>query len=135
MRTNLAAFGMPFVIAFALGAPAHAQSGKNPPGVNPTHYQCYSVEVSNESTVRSLRDQFGASDGVKVGTAVFLCAPTSKNGAAVRDRTTHYLCYKDDVKAPGKRARIINQLTKADGVPVTVGRGELLCVPSLKRLL
>ena len=124
-------------VVFDLGLPAYAQSGKNPPGVNPTHYQCYTVEAANEAlTLKTLHDQFGVSDGVKIGKLVFLCAPTAKNGAAPRDRVTHYLCYEDEgVKPADKKAQVINQFTKATGIELLVEAPKMLCVPSLKKLL
>ncbi len=67
MGTNLTLFGTAAVIVFALVGPAHAQNGKNPRGVNPVHYQCYTVEApTNEATLKTLRDQFGTSEGVKL---------------------------------------------------------------------
>jgi hypothetical protein len=54
---------------------AHAQ-GKNPSGVNPTHYQCYEV-ASNQSFQPSevkLRDQFGGSQ-VQLLKPNYICAP------------------------------------------------------------
>ena len=79
----------------------HAQDGKNPPRVNPTHYQCYTVEApATPETLRALRDQFGISEGVKLSKPVMLCAPTGKNGTAPKDRITHYLCYQDEGVKP-----------------------------------
>lgn len=124
-------------ILFSLGAPAFAQDGRNPRGVNPTHYQCYTVAASNESaTLKILRDQFGVSEQVKLGTAVMLCAPAGKNGVATKDTVTHYLCYEDErMKPVNKKAVVINQFTKPEGLPLTIGTPRMLCVPSLKRLL
>ena len=124
-------------IQTTLGLPAHAQNGKNPPSVNPTHYQCYTVEApANAATLKTLRDQFGAAEGVKLGKPLYLCAPTAKNGAAPKDRTTHYLCYEDEgVKPPNRKARIINQLTKDTGITLGVEKPVMLCVPSVKKLL
>jgi hypothetical protein len=127
---------MGFVVAISLALPAHAQDGRNPPGVNPTHYQCYSVEApASEITLKALRDQFGASEAVKLGRPVMLCAPTQKNNLAPRDRTTHYLCYEEaGAKPADRKVRIINQLTKQTGIALAVQAPRLLCVPSLKRL-
>jgi hypothetical protein len=124
-------------VVFGLILPAYAQSGKNPPGVNPTHYQCYAVEAANEAlTLKTLHDQFGVSDGVKIGKLVFLCAPTAKNGVAPKDRVTHYLCYEDEgVKPANRRAQVINQFTKATGIELLVQAPKMLCVPSRKKLL
>lgn len=116
--------------------PAFAQDGRNPRGVNPTHYQCYTVETSNEpATLKVLRDQFGVSEQVKLGKAVMLCAPTGKNGVAPKDTITHYLCYEDlGVKPVNRKAVVINQLTKPAGLPLAIRAARMLCVPSLKRL-
>jgi hypothetical protein len=126
-------------IVFAAGlslvgtaAPALAQ--KNPPGVNPTHYQCYRVtekEPAFKPRDVKLRDQFGGS-AAKVLKPIMLCAPTDKNDLRARDRVTHYLCYEDEgPKAPEKVAEIVNQFGKEI---VVVGGPTLLCVPSRKIL-
>ena len=137
MRTKFTPFGIAIVVAFGLGSPVQAQNGKNPPNVNPTHYQCYSVEgPASTATLKSLRDQFGLSTGVKLTKLLYLCAPTEKNGVAAKDKITHYLCYEDDVKTvPNKKARIVNQLTKDTGVDLAVLKPVMLCVPSVKKLL
>ena len=123
--------------AICVTFPAVAQSGRNPPGVNPTHYQCYEISADTAPvSVKSLRDQFGVSGDVKIGRALFLCAPTAKNGAAPRDRVTHYLCYEDEgVKPAGRKAQVVNQFTKENGVVVGVEAPKMLCVPSRKKLL
>ncbi len=104
--------------------------------VNPTHYQCYSVEApTSETTLKLLRDQFGVSEQVKLGRAVMLCAPTIKNNLLPWDRITHYLCYEDRNAEPANRkARVIDQLTKETGIELAVQAPTVLCVPSLKRL-
>src|SRR5689334_19870354 len=83
----LAKLALTTVAAVAFGAAAHAQNGRNPPNVNPTHYQCYNVEAPSDSTaLRSLRDQFGIAENVKIAGPVMLCAPAGKNGVGPRDR-------------------------------------------------
>jgi hypothetical protein len=59
MSTRTIAVAMAFV-ATIFTVPAHAQ-GQNPPGVNPTHYQCYEVtSVQSFQPIEvTLRDQFG----------------------------------------------------------------------------
>ena len=70
-------------IAFA--SPAQAQ-GKDPPGVNPTHFVCYRVSQATKlkPAAVKLKDQFGAF-GSKIGNPLFLCAPVSKNGEEVKE--------------------------------------------------
>ena len=120
-------------ILLCLATPAHAQ-GQNPPGVNPTHYQCYKVEgPSKPLTLKLIRDQFGGAEGVKVGRPLYLCAPAVKNTLGPRDKTTHYLCYEDEgVKTPNRKVRITNQLGTME---LAVETPAMLCVPSLKKLL
>jgi len=117
-----------------IGTAAPSLAQQNPPGVNPTHYQCYRVaekEPAFKPRDVELRDQFGSSRA-KVLKPVFLCAPTDKNKLAARDRITHYLCYEDEgPKAPEKVAEITNQFGKE---VVVVGGATLLCVPSRKVL-
>lgn len=135
MLTKMVPIGI--AVVFGLSSPLYAQIGTNPPRVNPTHYQCYTVEAPSEAmTVKTLRDQFGVSEGVKIGKLVFLCAPTAKNGVLPKDRVTHYLCYEDEgVKPAQRKARVINQFTKQTGIDLSVETPKLLCVPSLKKLL
>jgi hypothetical protein len=132
MKTTITPLAIIIAGAFGLAAPAHAQ-GADPRGVNPTHYQCYKVEApTKQITLKVLRDQFGTATPVKVGTPLFLCAPTDKNGVAAKDRTTHYLCYEDEgVKPANKKAQITNQFGT---IPVSILAPVMLCVPSLKKI-
>lgn len=123
--------GVVFVVSF-VARTASAQ-GKNPPGVNPEHFQCYSVIGHTVPTQRvALRDQFGVSD-VTTARAMFLCAPVSKNNEAPKDTVTHLVCYQvSQHKAAAPRVTVQNQF----GTQVlTVGVPQLLCVPSLKTVL
>ena len=133
MKTFLASFGCAAFLMLGLHSPASAQ-GQNPPGVDPTHYQCYKVEgTARPVTLRTLKDQFGAAERVAVGAPMFLCAPTAKNGAEPRDERTHYLCYQDKgVRTPNKGALLTNQFGE---LRVRVTTPAMLCVPSLKRLI
>lgn len=136
MRTVIRPIGIAVAIVGGLGVAAHAQDGKNPPGVNPTHYQCYRVEAPTEPiVVKLLQDQFGIAEEVKIGTPLHLCAPTAKNRVAARDRVTHYLCYQDEVKPANKKVNIINQFTKKTGIDLAVLGPAFLCVPSRKKVL
>ena len=119
-------------VATAMSATAQAQ--KNPPGVNPTHYQCYRV-TEKEPPFRprevKLHDQFGSSVA-KVLKPLFLCAPTDKNDLKARDTKTHYVCYEDEgPKTPERTALITNQFGKE---VLVVGGAFVLCVPSTKVL-
>jgi hypothetical protein len=112
---------------------AHAQ-GKDPAGVNPAHYQCYRVsEAAPFKPVGvKLKDQFNASDA-KILKPVMLCAPTSKNGAAVKDPKTHLVCYEEEGgKAADKLVSVTNQFGTEK---LTVGGPTMLCVPSLKTVI
>ena len=136
MKTFIGPAGIAVAIACSLTAAAHAQDGQNPRGVNPTHYQCYKVEAPSDAiTLRTLRDQFGAVEGIKLGAPMYLCAPTAKNGVVPRDRVTHYLCYQDEFRPPNKKVNIVNQLTKKDGINIAVATPAFLCVPSRKKVL
>jgi hypothetical protein len=128
MRTTIILLGTAIATAFGPAAPAQAQS------LNPTHYQCYRLAVAQSKAVTvKLQDQFGVSPKVLVGNAMFLCAPTSKNGSKVSDPNTHYLCYQDEgVKAPEKKVRVTNQFGTLD---MTVEGPTWLCLPSSKKLL
>ena len=112
-----------------------AQAQKNPPGVNPTHYQCYRVKPLDpqfKPRKVKLRDQFGAS-AAEVIRPVMICAPTTKNNLKPRDTRTHYVCYEDKgPKTPERKVAIANQFGKEIMVVV---EPTLLCVPSLKKVL
>src|SRR5262249_17053402 len=79
MRTVISGLSVFLIIALGVDTPSHAQN-KNPPGVNPTHYQCYRVSEVEPFKPREvkLRDQFGTST-TKVSKTSFLCAPIDKN--------------------------------------------------------
>ena len=129
---SIAVLGVTAVV-FGAGAPAYGQ-GKNPPGVNPTHYQCYRVDKAKpmKAITVTLKDQFGAAK-VQVIQPVYLCSPTAKNEQAPKDPDTHFLCYEDKgVKAPNKKVHLINQFGEQD---LVVGVPFLLCVPTIKKLL
>lgn len=127
--------GRMIVIVLGLGmvAPASAQD-KNPPGVNPQHYQCYSVTEPKPSRPHEvvLRDQFGESE-TTTAKPVLLCNPVSKNKEEVRDKETHLVCYEiRPHKSVEKRVEVQNQF----GMELlSVGTPRILCVPSLKRIL
>jgi hypothetical protein len=124
--------GIAITIAVALSTPVHSKG--NPPGVNPTHYQCYKLEVAaTHPMVVKLQDQFGISPQVKVEQALYLCAPTMKNNMPITDKKTHYLCYQDEgVKTPNRKVRITNQFGVINAAVLTA---TWLCVPSLKQVL
>jgi hypothetical protein len=112
---------------------AQAQ-GKNPPGVNPAHYLCYRVSQAaplKPPAAVKLSDQFGAS-GSKIGSALFLCTPVSKNGEEVKDKTTHLVCYSVAAKNANKKVKIATQL----GTQILkVGGSVTLCLPATKEVI
>lgn len=118
-----------FGIAF--GSTAQAQ-GKDPPGVNPTHFQCY--RVSQQKPIRAeakVVDQFGGAS-YKLGKALFLCAPASKNGEPVKDKETHLTCYSIPAKNAAKKVVVRHQFGEQ---LLKVGGSVTLCLPSLKKVL
>jgi hypothetical protein len=118
-------------IGMALTSAAQAQ-GKDPPGVDPAHFLCY--RVSQAAPVKpvdvKLADQFGGF-GTKIGNALFLCTPVSKDGAEVKDKVTHLTCYSVSAKNAGKKVKVTNQFGSQ---VLTVGGSVVLCVPSLKEV-
>ena len=131
--TTIGILGVTFMMACGVTAPAHAQN-PNPPGVNPTHYQCYRVVEQEpfQSRETKLSDQFGTST-VKTVKPVFLCAPVAKNGVRPKDRQTHLVCYEDEGgKAADKKVTVSNQFGKET---LNVRDPGLLCVPSRKQVL
>jgi hypothetical protein len=99
-------------LGIAVTSAAQAQGGKNPPGVNPTHFLCYRVSQSaplKPPASVKLADQFGGL-GTKIGNALFLCTPVSKNGEELKDKTTHLTCYSVAAKNAGKTVKVTHQL-------------------------
>ncbi len=119
-----------FGIAFSSAAQAQ---GKNPEGVNPTHFLCYRVSQSTalKPAAVKLSDQFGAL-GTKIGNPLFLCTPVTKNGEETKDQKTHLTCYQVSAKNAGKKVKVTNQLGSQ---VLAVGGSVVLCVPSIKEVL
>jgi hypothetical protein len=133
MRKTIAALGALY-LSVAFGAAAHAQAANpNPVGVDPEHYQCYPVTKPSAFEPRSvsLKDQFGLKT-VQVIAPRLLCAPVSKNGGLLADTRSHLVCYSIQGQAAGKRVEVTNQFGK---LQFDVGTANLLCLPSLKRVL
>jgi hypothetical protein len=124
------------IVAICLGmvaltaAPVQA---KDPEGVNPTHFLCYRVVQTSalKPTSVKLQDQFGAS-GSKLGKAVMLCTPVSKNGEPVKDKRTHLTCYTITPKKVGKKVLVVHQFGKQT---LSVASSYMLCLPSLKEVM
>ena len=119
-------------ISFALGMGVACAQGPNPPGVDPTHYQCY--RVSQQKPLRGapkLKDQFLGWQ-TKIGAALFLCNPVEKNGEPPKDKETHLVCYQIPAKNAGKRVVVRNQFGEHT---LSVGGTVVLCVPSIKKVL
>ena len=118
--------GVALLVAGSL--PASAQT------LNPTHYQCYPIKTETPFQPREVRvvDQFGRAT-VKVVAPESLCAPTSKNGEPVTDKTTHWVCYiLEGGKLAGKQVALKNQFGKFKAFVDTATR---LCVPTAKKVL
>ena len=88
--------------SIAVSSAALAQ-GKDPPGVNPTHFQCYRVSQQKPLQAEAkVTDQFGG-PSYKLGAAMFLCAPASKNGEPVKDKETHLPATRSRPKTPARK--------------------------------
>jgi hypothetical protein len=116
---------------FAVGA-ANAQ-GQNPPGVDPTHYQCYRVDPAGPLRPQplKLKDQFASSE-VRAFRALFLCNPVEKNGEGPKDKETHLVCYEIRGRPVNKRVEVEHQLGKQR---LRVTSPAILCVPSIKKVM
>jgi hypothetical protein len=120
-------------IAIAVTSAAQAKF-VDPPGVNPAHYQCYRVYESKplKPFKVTLADLFGKRTAV-LGKAMFLCTPVSKDGAPVKDKRTHLVCYATKpAKSAGKAVTVEHQFGKQ---VLKVGESVMLCLPSLKKVL
>jgi hypothetical protein len=128
--TTVAAFVAGMSLTFGNGV-AHAQ-GQNPPGVDPTHYQCY--RVSQQKPIRGaakLKDQFIGWQ-TRIGNAAFLCNPVEKNGEPPKDKETHLVCYSIPARNAGKKVLVRHQFGEQ---VLTVGGTVFLCLPSIKKVL
>ena len=134
MKCSLSLLAMSLGIAMTASLPVANAQGKDPPGVNPAHYECYRVaeEKPFKPVTVTLKDQFGASKAT-VLRPTMLCAPTSKNKADVKDQKTHLVCYQQEGgQSADKLVSITNQFGNDR---LTVGGPTMLCVPSLKTVI
>lgn len=132
MTRMVAMLGAATAITIGFAAPVLAEV-KNPPGVDPTHYQCYRVSEIKPLRPQPVRltDQFTRSEA-RIARAVFVCAPVEKNGEPPKDKDTHLTCYTVPARNAGKKVRMIHQLGEHD---LAVGGSVFLCLPSLKKIL
>ena len=135
MKTIATTATVGVILATAFGffiSPALTQA-PNPPGVDPTHYQCYRVSEIKPIKTKAVKlvDQFTKS-APKVGKAAFVCTPVEKNGEPPKDKDTHLTCYTVPAVNAGKKVRMIHQLGEHD---LQVGGSIVLCIPSIKKLL
>jgi hypothetical protein len=131
MKGIFAALGALY-LALAFSTTAQAQA--NPPGVDPEHYQCYTITQPTTFPQKNVRlqDQFGVNT-VTVIAPRLLCAPVSKNGGVVADTRSHLVCYTiKNGKTANKRVETVNQFGK---LQFTVNTANLLCLPSFKKVL
>jgi hypothetical protein len=124
-------------VAVAFSTAAKAQVNPNPIGVDPEHYQCYTItKVAPTFADRGVRlkDQFGLTS-TKVIAPRLLCAPVSKNGELLADTRSHLVCYSLRASEPvpvNKRVEVVNQFGK---MQFDVVLSTFLCLPSLKRVV
>jgi hypothetical protein len=131
-RTSVSALAATAAVAIGLGGIALAQA-PNPPGVDPTHYQCYRVSQIKQIKAKSVKlaDQF-TKQTAQISRATFVCAPVEKNGEPPKDKDTHLTCYTVPAKNAGKKVRMIHQLGEHD---LAVGGSVFMCLPSIKKIL
>ncbi len=109
------------------------------PPLSLDHFKCYPVKgFQGEPIVVGLRDQFGAEKEVPVSVIpVALCNPVIKwHGGKeypVNNPQQHLVCYQIKSSITGKEVVVSNQFGKQQ--KLTVGRSNLLCVPSSKTVV
>ncbi len=134
MKTKaMALFATIFALSFASAGQAQTLA-PNPYGVDPEHYQCYTISQPSTFQPRgvTLRDQFGFRQ-TTVFRPAYLCTPVSKNNGLLADRVSHLVCYVTSTGPTiNKRVEVLNQFGR---LQFTVQRAFQLCVPSLKRVL
>jgi hypothetical protein len=131
-RTTVTALCATAAIAIGLGGIALAQA-PNPPGVDPTHYQCYRVSQIKPIKPKrvTLVDQF-TKGGAAIQQPAFICTPVEKSGEPPKDRETHLTCYTVPARNANKKVRMIHQAGEHD---LAVGGSTVLCLPSIKKVL
>jgi hypothetical protein len=137
MRKTIAALGALY-LTFAFGTTAQAQAAinPNPIGVDPEHYQCYNVQGEPTAiTIKSLADQFGKSQDLRVTGPTILCAPVSKNGELLADRVSHLVCYTIQNSKPLAPSPLVEVKNQLGTFRFKVVQSRILCVPSLKRVV
>jgi len=111
---------------------AHAQSGTNPPGVNPTHYWTYQLlQPFPQPTPLLVHDQFLVNDTpIDVDALLRLVNWVHKNGSPVPDTLIHYTWWNIPAKLPvGAPVIVTNQFGQ---YPVQVLNLEFMLVPAWK---
>jgi hypothetical protein len=124
------------VLVLSFGSTGLAQTiTANPYGVDPEHYQCYTFTLPTTFQPRNVtvRDQFGFRT-VRVIAPRLLCTPVSKNNGLLADRVSHLVCYaiQNGLTNLNRRVEVTNQFGR---LQFTVQNANLLCLPSLKRVL
>lgn len=135
MKIALAAFAAVSFVAFGSTAQAQA-TNLNPIGVDPEHYQCYEIKGPTKAIpVKSLRDQFGGRQELRVIGPVSLCAPVSKNGELLADKETHLVCYQIADPKPLPKPVTVAVKNQFGQFRFDVVVARTLCLPSLKKVI
>ena len=99
------------------------------------HYACYPAHLAGGQHPQvKIKNQFG-SGTLAVGTPSSVCAPASKNGATVLNKTAHLVCYAVKVvepQAPNSHRVVITNQFGAQQMTVVVNPPQTLCLPSSK---
>src|SRR5437588_12174890 len=97
-------------VATVWNVDASLAQGRTPEGLNPNHYECYSVRQQQGIRSRNVKliNQFGAT-GAAPGRAIAICVPTQKNTEEIKDKDTHFVCFAIEGRAVNKRVAVTNQ--------------------------
>ena len=127
-RSMVAVAGLVLVVALVAVAGLSAHTSK----FILDHYECYMVKPFQSFQPREvdLKDQFGERKAAITGSFV-LCNPVSKNGAAIRRKDAHLLCYlqKPDQNFAKHKVTVANQFGRGN---LNVVAPASLCLPSGK---
>ncbi|PYQ15708.1 MAG: hypothetical protein DMF80_07850 [Acidobacteria bacterium] len=103
---------------------------------NLDHFLCYQARGGNVNVVVNLRDQFQSGPATVLRPFLF-CNPVSKLHrdvqVPIKNPDSHLVCYRTMVTEFAGQALVRNQfISGTDGFPITVGSGDILCVPTQK---
>jgi hypothetical protein len=109
------------------------EPGKHAPPEGLDHFKCYAARGDHKQAVVDLRDEFHGEPEIKVGDPRLFCNPVEKTLddeiTRIQNPQAHLVCYEFE---GGRFERTVHTRNQVGEGRFTVGRADLLCVPSRK---